>query len=225
MKTIFVDFEMNPINSSFKEARQICKNEIIEIGAVLLNEDGKEISSYCQYVKPEYNQITEKYARLTGVTNLMVQIAPTFKKAIFDFLMWIEKESQNDDVVIYSWSDNDYRQIMQEVTLKNMELGICIGLATEWQDYQREFCDLLGFEKIISLESAMNAIGENFIGRMHDALWDARNTASIYALSKDIDEFNRIMKPIIDAMKPSAPMTFCLGDLFADKLKGICIAS
>jgi hypothetical protein len=45
MKTIFVDFEMNPINTSFKEARQICKNEIIEIGAVLLDEDSKEISS------------------------------------------------------------------------------------------------------------------------------------------------------------------------------------
>lgn len=225
MKTIFVDFEMNPINASFKEARQICKNEIIEIGAVLLDEDCNEISSYCQYVKPEYNQITDKYSRLTGVTNQMVQKAPTFREAIHEFLMWIEKESQNDDHVIYSWSDNDYRQIIQEVTLKNIELDIYIGLATEWQDYQREFCDLLGFEKIISLESAMNAIGENFVGRMHDALWDARNTALIYALSKDINEFNRIIKPIIDAMRPSAPMTFCLGDLFADKLKGICIAS
>ncbi|MDF2611875.1 MAG: exonuclease [Lachnospiraceae bacterium] len=98
-------------------------------------------------------------------------------------------------------------------------------MATEWKDYQSEFCDLLGFEKIISMESAINAIGENFVGRMHDALWDARNTASIYALTKDIDQFNRIMKPIREAMKPSAAMTLCLGDLFADKLKGICIAS
>jgi hypothetical protein len=39
------------------------------------------------------------------------------------------------------------------------------------------------------------------------------------------DIFNRITKPIIEAMKPSSPMAFCLGDLFADKLKGICIAS
>lgn len=225
MKTIFVDFEMNPINSSLKEDRQICKNEIIEIGAVLLNEGCKEISSYCQYVKPEYNQITDKYSRLTGVSNQMVQKAPTFRESIREFLLWIEEESKNDDVVIYSWSDNDYRQLIHEITLKNIEFDVFIGLATEWKDYQREFCDLLGFEKIISLESAMNAIGENFAGRMHDALWDARNTASIYALSKDINEFNRIMKPIIDAMKPSAPMTFCLGDLFADKPKGICIAS
>lgn len=120
MKTIFVDFEMNPINASFKELRKICKNEIIEIGAVVLDEECNEICSYCQYVKPEYNQITEKYSQLTGISNHMVKKAPTFREAICGFLMWIEKERNNDDVVIYSWSDNDYRQLIHEISLKNI---------------------------------------------------------------------------------------------------------
>ena len=39
MKRIFVDFEMNPIQRRFTEARCICQNEIIEIGAVLLDDE------------------------------------------------------------------------------------------------------------------------------------------------------------------------------------------
>ena len=54
MKAVFVDFEMNPIGRDQKEARRICKGEIIEIGAVKIDEDGKEISSYKEYVLPEY---------------------------------------------------------------------------------------------------------------------------------------------------------------------------
>ena len=54
MKAVFVDFEMNPIGRDQKEARRICKGEIIEIGAVKIDEDGNEISSYKEYVLPEY---------------------------------------------------------------------------------------------------------------------------------------------------------------------------
>ena len=42
MKAVFVDFEMNPIGRDQKEARRICKGEIIEIGAVKIDEDGKD---------------------------------------------------------------------------------------------------------------------------------------------------------------------------------------
>ena len=45
---------MNPIGRDQKEARRICKGEIIEIGAVKIDEDGNEISSYKEYVLPEY---------------------------------------------------------------------------------------------------------------------------------------------------------------------------
>ena len=37
MKYIVVDFEMNPVSKEFKEQKAICRNEIIEKGAVLLD--------------------------------------------------------------------------------------------------------------------------------------------------------------------------------------------
>ena len=39
---VFVDFEMNMIDSEYKKEKKICKSEIIEIGAVKLDEDYNE---------------------------------------------------------------------------------------------------------------------------------------------------------------------------------------
>ena len=224
MKTIFVDFEMNPIQSKFKDARRICRNEIIEIVAVLLDESFVEISSFRQYVKPEFNEIQEKYSRLTGITNEHVKNVPKFEDAILEFLCWIEDKCYGDEYTIYAWSDNDRRQLETEMLLKDVEVEVFSCLFMNWQDFQREYCDLLGLERIISLECALGTLGEKFVGRMHDALWDARNTAVIFSLSKDKKEFTTLMQPIIDALKPSKPMTYSLGDLFKDKLEGVFVA-
>ena len=38
MNYIIVDFEMNPIAGEYRKERQICRCEIIEIGAVIMDE-------------------------------------------------------------------------------------------------------------------------------------------------------------------------------------------
>ena len=65
MKYVVIDLEMNEINKK-SEVRDICKNEIIEIGAVMLDDNLTEISSFRTYVKPEHNvrimnKITQVY--------------------------------------------------------------------------------------------------------------------------------------------------------------------
>lgn len=65
MKYIVVDLEMNPIAKKYADKAAICKNEIIEIGAVLLDENFQEISSFMTYVRPEYNSEIVKKNRET----------------------------------------------------------------------------------------------------------------------------------------------------------------
>ena len=60
MKYIVIDLEMNKIARS-SEARKICKSEIIEIGAVMLDENLQEIGNFRTYVKPEYNDQTDQH--------------------------------------------------------------------------------------------------------------------------------------------------------------------
>jgi inhibitor of KinA sporulation pathway (predicted exonuclease) len=209
---IFVDYEMNEIAHSYKVERTVCKREIIEIGAVMLDENYREIEQFSSYVKPEYGSITPYYTSLTGITNDMVANSPTFAPAMQHFYRWID----NRECTIYSWSDSDSKQLQKEAQLKDAMDEQLEKLLQNWVDFQKVFGKMLGIEKKIALKDAIGAIGEKFKGRQHSALCDAQNTAEIFELSQDKPRFNEVMRPIIDLFKPKNTMTFRLGDLFAD---------
>jgi inhibitor of KinA sporulation pathway (predicted exonuclease) len=216
MKAVFVDFEMNPIGRHQKEARRICKGEIIEIGAVKLNEDGEEISSYKEYVLPEYmTEMNATCQELTGITMEMLAKSSHFGQAFHHFLAWCNEAADND-YEMYAWSENDWRQLTCEMRLKKLDMHDekIRWMLDHWQNFQQIYCNLLGLDKVISLDKAVSTLGETFDGQMHDALWDARNTSKLYFLSKKREEFHSIMQPIIDATKPAEPLTFSLADAF-----------
>ena len=66
---IFLDFEMNPIPRDFREAREIARAEIVEIGAVKLDREYRLVDRYSRFVKPEYGPIQPHITRLTGITD------------------------------------------------------------------------------------------------------------------------------------------------------------
>lgn len=81
MKHIVVDLEMNKVGKEYRNLG--CTMETIEIGAIMLDENFQEISSFRTYVKPEYNtRITSIVRDLTGITYDMVINAPKFDEAI-----------------------------------------------------------------------------------------------------------------------------------------------
>lgn len=89
MKHIVVDLEMNTLAKQFKEEKSICGSEIIQIGAVLLDENYQEIGSFHTLVRPQYNnRIEKRIERLTGIKTEMVQNSPVFEEAIQQFFSW-----------------------------------------------------------------------------------------------------------------------------------------
>ena len=82
MKYIIVDLEMNPLGSEFKKDWETCRNEIVEIGAVVLDEQYNEIGHFMTLVKPQMNAVIEgRIEKLTGITTKSVECAPCFKEA------------------------------------------------------------------------------------------------------------------------------------------------
>ena len=216
MYHIFVDFEMNHIAPIYEEERTYSKMEIIEIGAVKLNDHYQEIDSFQSYVKPEYNDRIEKQCtKVTGITMETVADAPPLEPVLRNFVNWCG----TGELMVYAWSDSDLKQLKRELNLKEIECREVHRLCDHWEDFQRTFCDLLGIHKRVALKHAVNAIQSEFDGAEHDALWDARNTAKIFALSKNEAKFQRIMGPVIEAFKPAEPMTSTLGDLFPGMAK------
>lgn len=210
MKHIMVDLEMNDIAREYREQRQICKKEIIEIGAAMLNDEFEIVDRIRIYVKPQYNMVTRDITELTGITNDMVKDADYFEQAMDSFFEWC---GGKEDITIYSWSDSDLKQLRKECELKQYHPEEMKPLFKKWVDFQKVFGKLLGIEKKIALKYALGAINRDFDGHAHDAMDDAVNTAYILRLSQNKEEFNHVMQPIIEIFKPKKELTFNLGSL------------
>lgn len=213
MKHIVVDLEMNNVAKRFYEERSICKMEVIEIGAVVLDEDYSEIGSFKTLVKPQYSDVIySTVARITGITTEMVANAPYFEDALSMFFSWCH--SLNDDLHFYQWSDSDLYQILSELRMKDITLPAEDQLYLhDWSDFQMEYGEKLQLTRSVSLKNAIMYAGLEFEGQEHDALWDARNTATLLKIIRDPKLCKEKLERVIEVLTP-APLCASLGDLF-----------
>lgn len=216
MRHIIVDFEMHPVSREYTKQREICQREIVEFGAVMLDEQYNEVSSFKRYVKPLY--VRALYGRiiaLTGITASLLEGAEGFREVFHSFLSWCN--SFEDDYMVYAWSNSDQEQLVKEMALKNIvpDQGI-ERLLDNWVDFQEVYCRLVKAEKKLSLDKALDMIGQRYMGHMHDALWDARNTAELFAVSRDAGEFSRRLKAFADTAHNAQKgiITYSLGEIF-----------
>lgn len=210
MNYIIVDFEMNPIAGEYKEERQTCRFEIIEIGAVIMDESFMVLGEFKTLVKPQYNDsIYKRYETLTGINTQMVYNAPTFAAAYEMFVDWCE--SYGSKYEVYAWSENDYNQLVAEMELKNYTCKDEMKLHANWFDFQKEYKEKLGLERIMSLEKALYYAGIDFEGHMHDALCDAKNTAELFAIVRNEERCNVVLGTVMEALKEKNVST--LGDM------------
>lgn len=197
MNHIMIDLEMNKIA---KQQRGDIKlsSELIEIGAVKMDDQFEVIDQYQTYVAPDYGAMDHRIIALTGITDDKLVGAPQFAKAMDDFAEWIGSEP----TWFYSWSMSDIRQFQTESTFKEYKGPIIARMESHWTDFQEVYSELLGINKKIKLKQAVTAADYEFTGAQHTALADAVNTAEILRLSKDADKFERVMKPVLDLFRP-----------------------
>ena len=211
---IFLDFEMNPIPRSNKEARELASSEIIEIGAVKLDRDYQLVDWYSRYVKPDYGPIQKRITELTGITDADVADAPSYEQAMMDFGAWIGEGRAR----IYSWSNSDKYVLYDESWLKEVELPW--QLNQRWMDFQAVYTRLIGLSKAnrLSLKNALGAAEYRFSGEAHRAVQDAENSARLLVLVKEgkLEEQARV---VIEAMHPKQNHGFALGGEAAEKLR------
>ena len=85
MEHIFLDFEMNPIPRENTEARAVVLSEIIEIGAVRLDENYQLTDRFSLHVRPVLNVVQPGITALTGITQADVEKAPLLEEALHQF--------------------------------------------------------------------------------------------------------------------------------------------
>ena len=228
MRRIFFDLEMNMIpKRNWGQARQL-RREIIEIGAVMLDESNAETASFKRFVKPQFaERIAPKIAELTAITDADVADAAGFADVFAEFTAWCVREAADGRTgaakdmpgetgadpafEIYAWSDSDLKQIRTELRAKDVALSAeAETVLANWRDFQRVYSDMFYLSQVMSLTKALELSGLDFSGRAHDGLTDARNTADLYRQTQDSEQFARL-KALIDEMQ--RPHTNTLGSL------------
>ncbi len=200
MRHIVIDLEMTSIVGNGK-ARSVCRMETIEIGAVMLDKNLQEIRSFRRYVRPQFtNRICRKYTELTGIGMERLTGAKHFEETLRDFADWCSADDA--DYTVYSWSPTDGIQIRKEMKLNQIAADPELDrMLAGWVDLQKRYRNLAGLKQDPSLEKALAAIGLSFEGQMHDALYDARNTAELLRETADEAEFRRNRQQIRDSLE------------------------
>ena len=213
MNYLVIDLEMCKVAKHYRTKKYKYANEIIQIGAVLLDEYDKQIGTLSQYVHPEHGVIDHFIADLTGIQNSNVKNAPLLKEVLIHMINWLGDREYK----VIAWSETDRNQLLHEIVGKDISDEKIDGIMKEdrWMDYQEIFGKRYDFGRNIGLEEALILCDIDPDGRFHDGLYDAINTAKlIEKLELDPDFTVCNYEKEIDAA--AEPLNFSMGDLFAN---------
>lgn len=157
-------------------SRKPRKVEIIEIGAVKMNERLEVVGDFCQFVRPKLHpEISPFCTKLTSIVQDDIEDAPLFDEAIEMFEDWVGFDQTRS--MLMSWGEFDRRQFMNDARLHNMEL---LWLKY-WACLQRHYSRWKGSKNQIGLKNALEMEGLSFDGTQHRAIEDARNMGRLFA--------------------------------------------
>ena len=175
-KYVVYDLEMCRVPKGPKKDEFGYYQELIQIGAVLMDESFNITDSFMTYVAPRYGFVDSFIQKLTGITPENVENAPSTEEALNAFLKWIP-----EDAVLVSWSESDVNQIYHEIDGKHIDIPELEWLLEDSIDCQYDFEERIHATRSYGLSDALSITGiESEIGA-HDALVDAKNTALLFA--------------------------------------------
>lgn len=171
---IVLDLEWNqPLDQGALVTDPVCLNgEIIQLGAVKLNEQFAVVDEFCMYVQPQYYpKLHNRIVALTGISDkTLAEKGVSFPEMYDCFMQWC-----GDEYTFVTWSMSDLPILIDNLIIHQMDLS---GLPVCY-DIQRIFSrEIMRGNTRYSLETALSILKEHG-DTSHDALHDARNTAKV----------------------------------------------
>lgn len=210
MNYIIFDLEWNQASdtSAIIQDPVYLSGEIVEIGAVKLDEHFCPMDELRLYIKPKYYiKMHREITALTGIRDKdLIEQGISFPEAYQKFTAWC-----GDEYAFMTWSMNDMPMLIDNMVLH----GIDISDLPECYDVQRIFSrEIMRGNTRYSLETALTLMKEQG-DKAHDALHDARNTAKI-CNHLEFDQYLDEYTSKVFAEKPSGKRYSCRKDIFND---------
>ena len=173
---VFFDFEMNCVGN-FKDV------EIVSIGAVKTDLNGKVLSKFYQYIKPKkICKLTDRCIEITAISQQDIDNAEYFEDVFKKLEKWCGKSRK---VFLY-WGGNDIAVLKNDYARINNKIKIVDSIIKTNIDYQEVLCkDVLELNDSLSLNNAVLKYNLNFKGKQHNSLDDAYNLSRLYFKEKE----------------------------------------
>ncbi len=174
MNYIVVDFEWNQAGYGGGKAHKKMPFEIIEIGAVKLDDDLNEIDRFSQTIRPRvYKKLHRVTHKLTGITQEELDASDPFPYAAVDFMLWC-----GDDYTFCTWGNTDLTELQRN--MRYYHLDDLLAGPIRYYNVQKFYRLLYTHEDNgVSLEQAMDYFHLEKPQRFHRAMVDALCTADI----------------------------------------------
>ena len=187
MDYIVFDLEFNQGYNFGKETENKtnpkCPFEIIQIGAVKLNENFETIGVLDVLVKPEiYTKINPFVKELTGITMEDLSLGKSFKETYKELTEFIKV----DRSVLCVWGIADIKELFRNIEYHGLDASI---VPTQYIDIQSYASKELNCKKGISigLGNAANLLNVPIENEFHNALNDAHYTTEVFKKIYNID--------------------------------------
>ena len=172
---VCIDLEMSQLSRKNRRMLQGLKGEIIQVGAVMLDQNFTVLDTFSSFVRPSLSHITPVIQELTGIRQDMVENAEDLVTVFDKYLCWLGDQ----EVTTFCWGEMDYTQLWNEFAVKaRHRIDFQENLKT-FVDLQETFMKTLGARLPVSLKSAVRLSLGRFEGRQHQASDDALNTALV----------------------------------------------
>ncbi len=157
----------------------VTEMEVIEIGASLVNRDGRELDHFQRFVRPLRRPLLTPFCRkLTHITQANIDTAAPITEVWPLFERWLSQHHPRLEGWA-SWGDYDRAQL----ELEWQRHGLASALAqTPHVNLKQRFAKARRLDKPLGLNGALQLAGMQFHGQQHRALEDARNTARLLPL-------------------------------------------
>ena len=178
MNYVIVDMEWNqPLShrsAPFRRVGHRLMFELIQIGAVKLDDKRRMVGSFSRNITPEqYLKLHPRIRRITGITQEDLADAPKFLPALAQFLNWC-----GDDCVLLTWGSDDISVLQQ-----NLDFFKAPQQMPPFYDLQKLYSSLQeGTQHKNGLSAAMAqyAIAATPDHPFHNAVDDAYYTALVF---------------------------------------------
>ena len=188
MRYIVFDLEWNQGHPSREGANRALPFEVIEIGAVKLDENFNIIDSFHRIIKPVVYPVLFKYTReIISLTERELSMGTDFVTACKEFLRWCRKGDRN--YFFATWGTLDLLEFQRNMAYYNIHNGFPRPLY--YFNVQYLFNIFIGKydESAISLENAIRHLRLREDKAFHSAISDAQYTAEILQIISGINVF------------------------------------